>query len=96
MNAHSPGHIRGPGRGVCDHPRRRREVPSMTMDLEPDAAVCQAALWLAADPDPAGRAIVPEIRCRFGLTTAQAIDAMRRAQQLRDHRYREARHAAAS
>ena len=68
----------------------------MQADLEPDAAVCQAALWLAADPDPAGRAIVPEVRQRFGLTTVQAIDAVRRAQQLRDHRYREARHAAAS
>lgn len=68
----------------------------MHIDHEHDAAVCQAALWLAGDPDPTGRAFIPEARCRFGQMTIQAIDPVRRAQQLRRNRHQKVRHAAAS
>lgn len=53
-------------------------------DLDPDEAVNLAARWLLNERDPlTGRAIVPEIKTRFGITTAQACEAARIAQELR-------------
>ncbi|TIN38828.1 MAG: hypothetical protein E5Y10_24925 [Mesorhizobium sp.] len=52
-------------------------------DLEPDVAVQAAAEWLAAGRGRTGRAIVPEMKIRFGITTPQACEAIRMAQQLR-------------
>lgn len=46
-------------------------------------AVTLAARWLAGEPDTAGRAIVPELRQRFGLTTVEACAAIRQAQDIR-------------
>jgi hypothetical protein len=51
-------------------------------DLEPDEAVAAAARWIATDPERHG-ALLPEVRCRFGITTPQAIEAIRLANTLR-------------
>jgi hypothetical protein len=53
------------------------------IDLEPDAAVQAAAEWIANQRDHVGRAIVPEVKQRFGLATPEVIEAIRRAQNLR-------------
>lgn len=52
-------------------------------DLEPDFAVEAAAKWLAAGRDQTGRAILPEMKIRFGITGLQACEAIRLAQRLR-------------
>jgi hypothetical protein len=56
----------------------------MQSDLNPDEAVRLAAEWLVQEPDHTGRAVIPDLRSRFGLDTAAAIDACRRAQLLRN------------
>lgn len=52
-------------------------------DMMPDASVEAAARWLAGDRDTTGKAILPEIKTRFGLSTAAAIEACRLATKLR-------------
>lgn len=52
-------------------------------DLEPDFAVQAAAEWLANGRDQTGRAIVPEMKIRFGITALQACEAIRLANALR-------------
>jgi hypothetical protein len=52
-------------------------------DRDPDAATEAAAKYIMDDSDRDGRALIPDIRCRFGLTTLQAIEACRIAQKLR-------------
>lgn len=46
---------------------------------ESTAAIEAAAGWLIFEPDTRGRAIVPELKCRFGLTTAEACEAIGQA-----------------
>lgn len=53
------------------------------VDLNPDVSVQAAAEWLAAGREQTGRAIVPEMKIRFGITTPQACEAIQMAQQLR-------------
>lgn len=55
----------------------------MQTDLAPDAAVEAAARWIASDRDPIGKAILPEIKIRFGLSTCDAIEACRLAGEIR-------------
>lgn len=55
----------------------------MHIDADPQEAVELAARWLADHPDHRGRALVPELRERFGITTSEAIEALRRAHVLR-------------
>lgn len=43
---------------------------------ESSIAIEAAAAWLLAEPDIRGRAVVPELKCRFGLTTAEACQAL--------------------
>ncbi|RWI90532.1 MAG: hypothetical protein EOR22_23605 [Mesorhizobium sp.] len=54
----------------------------MQTDLEPDIQVQHAAEWLAS-AGKTGRATVPDLRSRFGLTAHQAIEAIRLANALR-------------
>lgn len=55
-----------------------------TTDHAHHEAVSLAASWLANEQnDPTGRAIVPEMMQRFGLTAVQAVEAIQRAQMLR-------------
>jgi hypothetical protein len=56
----------------------------MQTDLEPDVAIQAAADWLVKGRDPTGMAIVPEMKVRFGLTAAQACEAIRTAQRIRN------------
>lgn len=58
-------------------------LPLTPGEHEHSAAIDEAARWLAAIADPSGMAIVPEIRTRFGLTSLEAIEAIRHANQLR-------------
>jgi hypothetical protein len=58
------------------------------IDLEPDEAVRLAAEWLASRQDLTGRAVIPEIKTRFGVGTAEAIEACRRATLIRNGRAR--------
>jgi hypothetical protein len=58
----------------------------MQTDLDPDEAVRLASEWLASRQDLTGRPVIPEIKTRFGLGTAEAIEACRRAQALRNAR----------
>lgn len=55
----------------------------MQRDLQPDEAIGLAAEWLARDPDHERAGIVPTLRTRFGITTLEAIEAIRKAQHLR-------------
>ncbi|MFK0688014.1 hypothetical protein ACFX5Q_07390 [Mesorhizobium sp. IMUNJ 23033] len=55
----------------------------MSIDLQPDEAITAAARWLASDPDPTGKALVPTLKVRFGLDTMSAIEAIRQATLLR-------------
>jgi hypothetical protein len=55
----------------------------MQVDLEPNETIRMAAEWLAGESPHVGRAIVPEIKQRFGLTALDAIEVIRRAQTLR-------------
>ena len=53
-------------------------------DLEPDEAVNLAARWLLDERGAfTGRAIVPELKTRFGLTATQACEAARIAEEVR-------------
>ncbi|MHA6644577.1 hypothetical protein [Mesorhizobium sp. A623] len=49
---------------------------------ETSATIDAAAVWLVA-ADRTGQAIVPELRQRFGLTTMEAIEAIREANRQR-------------
>ena len=51
----------------------------MQINADPQEAIELAARWLPDQPDHRGRALVPELRERFGITTAEAIEALRRA-----------------
>lgn len=53
-------------------------------DLQPDFAIQAAAEWLANGRDHPGRAIVPEMKSRFGITAHQACEAIRAAQRIRN------------
>jgi hypothetical protein len=56
-------------------------------DLEPDMKIQMAAEFLAGPYERhGGRAAVPELRSRFGLSAADAIEAIRIAQALRPAR----------
>lgn len=46
---------------------------------ESTVAIEAATAWLLAEPDVRGRAIVPELKCRFGLTTLEACEAIGQA-----------------
>ncbi|MER8844038.1 MULTISPECIES: hypothetical protein [Mesorhizobium] len=52
-------------------------------DLQPDEAVRAAAEFLASPRERSGQACVPELRTRYGLTTPEAIEAIRLANALR-------------
>lgn len=52
-------------------------------DLQPDEAVRAAAEYLAHGRDRTGQPTIPELRTRFGLTTPEAIEAVRLANALR-------------
>ena len=53
------------------------------IDLQPDEAVSLAAEWLFRHRnDPRERAIVPDLKCRFGLTAQQAVAAIRLSYEL--------------
>lgn len=54
----------------------------MQSDFQPDAAVEAAARWIASR-DQTGRAVIPETKTRFGISTAAAIEACRLATKLR-------------
>jgi hypothetical protein len=58
----------------------------MQTDLEPDESTRLAAEWIASQDDHTGRAVIPDLRQRFGLTTEQAIEACRRATIIRNGR----------
>jgi hypothetical protein len=61
----------------------------MSEDRDPDLAVQAAAEWLATtDPSATGihRPVVPCLRERFGLNASDAIEAVRRANVLRNAR----------
>lgn len=58
-------------------------LPLTPGEHEHSAAICEAARWLAAIKDPTGRAIVPELKTRFGLTVLEAIEAIRAANEIR-------------
>lgn len=47
------------------------------------AAIDAAARWYVEQGDMTGRAVVPELKQRFGLTAAEAIEAIRAANMLR-------------
>jgi hypothetical protein len=56
----------------------------MSIDLDPDMKIQTAAEFLAGPNDrDAGRAIVPELQQRFGLSAAEAVEAIRLAQSIR-------------
>lgn len=50
---------------------------------EASAAVDEAGQWLARQGDMTGRAIVPELKTRFGLTALEAIEAIRASHEIR-------------
>lgn len=50
---------------------------------EATASIEAAAQWLLSEPDRTGQAIVPEIKQRFGLTTLEAVEAIREANRRR-------------
>lgn len=54
----------------------------MSVDLQPDAAVEAAARYIIAGRD-AGQPIIPDVKRRYGLTTAEACEACRIAAQMR-------------
>ncbi|ESX95873.1 hypothetical protein [Mesorhizobium sp. LNJC405B00] len=52
----------------------------MTTDHEHSAAIEEAAAWLRSDNrDRIGRPIIPHLKQTFGLTAAEAIEAIREA-----------------
>ncbi|RUV41395.1 hypothetical protein EOD29_22840 [Mesorhizobium sp. M1A.T.Ca.IN.004.03.1.1] len=55
----------------------------MQTDLEPNEIIRQAAEFIASPREHSGRATIPEVRERCGLTTPQAIEALRLANALR-------------
>ena len=60
----------------------------MISDLTPPehtatAAIDDAARWIIAQGDTRGRALVPELKCRFGLTAVEACQAIREANLIR-------------
>lgn len=55
----------------------------MQTDLEPDEMIRHAAEFIAGPRERTGRATIPEVRERYGLTTPQAIEALRLANALR-------------
>ncbi|MER9171243.1 hypothetical protein NKI12_28735 [Mesorhizobium australicum] len=56
----------------------------MQSDLNPDMTIQQAAEFLAGPYQrQGGRAAVPELRSRFGLSAGDAVEAIRRAQAIR-------------
>ena len=57
-----------------------------TTDHQNDEAVKHAALWLASERDHTGRAVIPELKTRFGITAMQAIEAIRFARRMREGR----------
>lgn len=50
---------------------------------ESRATIDDAALWLIMQGDMTGRAVVPEIRQRFGLSALEACEVIRTAGQYR-------------
>ncbi|PBB21145.1 hypothetical protein [Mesorhizobium sp. WSM4313] len=54
----------------------------MQTDLDPDEAVTLAAEWLRKHRnDPRDRAIVPDLKTRFGISASQACEAIRLSRQ---------------
>jgi len=56
---------------------------STGIDHESSASIDAAADWLLSEPDRTGQAILPEMRQRFGLTSPEAIEAIREANKRR-------------
>lgn len=52
-------------------------------DLQPDEAVRAAAEYLAGPRERTGQPCVPELKTRYGLTTLEAIEAIRIANAIR-------------
>lgn len=46
-------------------------------------SILSAATWLAGGGAVEGEAVIPQLRRQFDLTAKEAIDAIRRAQELR-------------
>ncbi|MBB6407644.1 hypothetical protein [Mesorhizobium sangaii] len=59
----------------------------MSADLNPDAAVQAAAEFIIKPRPPTGQSTIADIKCRFGLTTAESIEAIRLANKLREAAY---------
>lgn len=53
------------------------------IDHEVSAKVDEAAVWLAVNWWKAERPLVPGLRKRFGISSAEAIEAMREAARVR-------------
>lgn len=54
-----------------------------TMDHEGDARIEQAAEWLSLNFETVPRPLLPHMRKTFGISSAQAITAIRQAHVLR-------------
>lgn len=50
---------------------------------EHSASIDAAADWLLSESDRTGQAILPEIKQRFGLTSLEAVEAIREANKRR-------------
>ena len=58
-------------------------LPLTPAEHEHSAAVDLAAQWLVSQGDLTGRAVIPELRQRFGITAAEACAACRQAGLIR-------------
>jgi len=56
----------------------------MQTDHDPNEAVREAALYLAGPRERTGEATIPDLRSRFGISTMEAIEAIRLANSIRD------------
>lgn len=55
-----------------------------SLDLDPDEAVEAAARYVAGGREP-GQPVIADLKTRFGLTTAQACEALRQANVMRGY-----------
>ncbi|CAN7517737.1 hypothetical protein [Mesorhizobium caraganae] len=62
----------------------------MTSDLNPDAAIQAAAEFIIKPRERTGQSTIADIKCRFGLTTLESIEAVRLANKLREAAYAKA------
>jgi hypothetical protein len=59
----------------------------MLTELDPDQTLIAAAHYLAGPRQRTGTAIVPDLKTRYGITTVQAIEAIRLANKIREATY---------